>query len=293
MFHEDMPLRWAAQDGHFHELGADPLHPTDLGPSSEFKSTVWDDRYWYRVRCYHDCEPRTDLGAPVAIERVDRVTGERVRLTEDDHGIHGIALLDDHVYWGIYGHQIGGGIKRVRTRGGPQETVLTRQRIERLHAYDDGILVEAVAMVGWIPKVGEPTQLLAARGIGGAARDGDDVYVAERGDPYWQSSDSGYIHRIHDGKDIKLAGPVRWPSAIAAYGPNVYFMLSETGDLWSVPKAGGPVHLVIAGPRIEPCDNSLGLWADARGLFWLRGHELFGATGQRLYFLPWSAVPAR
>jgi hypothetical protein len=294
VFHEDMPLRWIAQDGHFHELAADPLHPTDLGPSSAFKSTVWDDRYWYRARCYDDCEELTDMGVPLAIERVDRRTDKRVRLTQAEHGIHAIAPLGDSVYWGIYGHQIDGGVWRVLKQGGRQEPLLTSQKIERIHTYDDGLLVEAIAMVGWIPRIGEPSTVLGGIAeVGAATHDGDDFYVAERGDPYWQSKDSGYIHRIHAGKDTKLAGPVRWPSAVAAYGANVYFMLSETGDIWSVPKAGGTAKVALAGPRIEPCDNSLGLWADARGLYWLRGHRLFGAPGQRLYFMPWSALQPR
>jgi hypothetical protein len=293
VFHGDMPLRWIAQDSHLHELDTDPLQPKDLGPSDQFKSGVWDDHYWYRERCYADCVAYTDLGVPTAVERVDRVTGESVRLGDGGLGIADILPFGDYVYWGVYGHQINGGVWRIPKSGGTQELVTSdHDKIKALHADRDGILVQGTRTISWIPPSG-PSQVIALmKDIGPAVRDGDDFYIAEQGDPYWKSDDSGYIHRVSGGMDTKLAGPVRWPSAIAAFGPNVYFMLRESGDLWSVPKTGGVAKVVLTGPRIEPCDESLGMWADARGLFWLRGNRFF-SKGDRLYFLPWSALANR
>jgi hypothetical protein len=294
VFHEDMPLRWIAQDSHLHELAADPLSPIDLGPSDQFKSGVWDDKYWYRRRCYEHCVAQTDMGVPTAVERVDRKTGESLRLGEGDYGLGNILPFGDFVYWGVYGHQINGGVWRVAKSGGKQELVrLPDDKIAALHAYPDGILVQGTRTLGWVPMTGAPQLVLEVRqDIGPGVRDGNDFYVAERGDPYWKSADSGFIHRVANGKDTKLAGPVRWPSAIATFGPNVYFMLTESGDIWSVPKAGGNARVILVGPRIEPCDESLAMWADARGLFWLRGKRFF-STGDRLYFAPWSVFEGR
>lgn len=296
----DMPLRWLAADDHVYELASDPRHSKDLGPASRFKGVVWDDRYWYRARCYEDCDDLTSMGFPTAVERIDRVTGERKRLGRGDYGLGSILLFGDRVYWGVFGHQIEGGVSRVPKLGGPQEHVrIPNQgrfddKVTALRPYRDGILVEGDRTIGWIPANGDRprTILEVPYRMGSAVRDGDAFYIAERGDPYWQAKDSGYIHRVSaiDGTDTKLAGPLRWPSAIATFGPNVYFALEESGDVRWVPKAGGATRRVPTdGLRIEPCDPSRGLWADERGLFWQRGPTLFGDTA-RIYFLPWSWI---
>jgi hypothetical protein len=300
VFQSEMPLRWFGSDKHLYELDSDPRRPKDLGHADGFKSAVWDDKYWYRAKCFENCDNRTSMGRPVAVERIDRVTGESNRLGKGDYGLGNIRLFGDYVYWGVYGHQIGGGVTRVSKAGGDQEDIriakdaMHEDKIEELRGYPAGILAQGTRTIAWIPANGERPRMIleVSKDMGPAVLDGDSFYVAERGDPYWQSKDSGFIHRVAvaDGKDTKLAGPVRWPSAIATFGSNVYFMLKESGDIWSVPKDGGETRVVLPnGPRLEPCDESLGLWADERGLFWLRGKEFF-SQGDRIYFLPWSAV---
>ena len=209
-------------------------------------------------------------------------------------------MFGDHVYWGVYGHQIGGGVSRVAKAGGDQEKIriaadaMPEDKVSALRGYANGILVQGTRTIAWIPANGERPRVIlevSAR-MGPAVLDGDSFYIAEYGEPHWQAEASGYIHRVAlaDGKHTKLTGVVRWPSAIATFGSNVYFMRSESADIWAVPKAGGNVRVVVAnGPCTEPCDTSLGLWTDERGLFWLRGKEL--VEGERLYFLPWSAIP--
>lgn len=297
-----MPLRWVAADQHLYELAADPRKPQDLGPVDNFKSPVWDDKYWYRSKCYENCDDRTSMGIPHAVERVDRVTGESKRLGKGDYGLGKITLFGDYVYWGVYGHQSGGGVSRVSKEGGEQEDIRIaadadhEDKVKELTAYTDGILVQGRRTLAWIPANGERPRVVLRVGesMGPAILDGDSFYVAEEGERYWQSKDSGYIHRVSvaEGKDTKLAGPVRWPSAIATFGTNVYFMLRESGDIWSVPKQGGePTQVLKNGPRIQPCDESQALWADERGLFWLRGKDdLFGQIDSRLYFQPWPAT---
>lgn len=293
VFHENMPLRWVAPDGHLHELADDPLHPVDLGRADAFKSAVWDDRYWYRLRCYESCIPDTDMGVPRAIERVDRATGETARLGRGDYGMHVIQPLGAYIYAGIYGHQPGGGVVRVPIAGGTQDTVLLgEEHIESFVTGPDGMLVLGTRSVGWIGNTGAPQVLVSGLdGVRAAVRDADGVFVAERGEGHRKSPASGFIHRIVDGKDTRLAGPVRWPSAVATFGPNVYFMLEETGDIWAVPKSGGTPKIVVHKEREGDCDASLGLWATDRGLYWLRGASIeLVPVAQRLYFLPWADV---
>lgn len=296
-----MPLRWGAADGHLYELGADPRAPKDLGAIAGFKGPVWDDKYWYRATCYENCESRTSMGIPHAVERIDRATGESKRLGKGDYGLNSILPFGEHVYWGVYGHQIGGGVSRVSKDGGEQEEIRIaakpheEDKVADLIAYPDGILVQGTETLAWIPASGDRPRLILRvdRRMGSAVRDGDAFYVAEQGDPYWQAQDSGYIHRVSaDGRDTKLAGPIRWPSAIATFGPNVYFMLRQSSDIWSVPKQGGkPTRVLTDGPRIQDCDESQGLWADERGLFWLRGDATpFSPVASRLYFQSWTGL---
>jgi hypothetical protein len=293
-----MPLRWIARDEHLHELGADPKRPVDLGGGNKLRGPVWDDRYFYRRHCFKNCDGGTSLGVPAAIERIDRATGASTQLSDHHYGLHRILLFGDHVYWGIYGHQIGGGVWRVPKAGGKEEQVRIARnpededRVEELTPYPDGILVQGTQSIAWIPAHGMPRTIVAVeQDAGPAVRDGEAFYVAEGGDPYWQSKDSGFIHRVDaDGKNTRLAGPVRWPSAIATHGAHIYFMLRDSGDVWSVPKAGGaPTVVVQNGPRKRQCDETLGLWADDRGLFWLRGQRFMG-DGDTLYFAAWSTL---
>jgi hypothetical protein len=296
-----MPLRWITEDKQLlYELDADPRRPKYLGPAHKLISSVFDDKYWYRTKCYDDCDDDTDLGPYYAIERVDRLTGESKRLSSGARGLHELLVFGDFVYWGVYGHQVDGGVFRVPKAGGEEERIRIapdrryEDKVEKLTADPEGILVQGTGTIGWIPMNGERARLIlrVAEDTGPAVHDGDSFYVAERGAPRWGTSDSGSIHRIAvaDNNDTKLAGPVRSPSAITTFGPNVYFMLSESGDIWSVPKLGGPLKQVLAnGPRIDPCDESLRLWADDRGLFWQRGKR-FLSEGDRIYFLPWSAI---
>jgi hypothetical protein len=305
LVHRAMPLRWYhAVEKRYYELAAEPLRPKDLGGTAEIKGAVWDDKYFYRVRCFEDCGNRTSMGNPLAVERIDRSTGESVRLGKGAYGLNGIVLHGDHVYWGVRGspNMIGGGVTRVAKAGGTQERIRIDNgsdhddKVSRLQPYPDGILVEGERTLAWIPANGDPPRkiLEVERQLGPAVRDGDSYYVAEEGDPYWQSKDSGYIHRITiaDGKDTKLVGPVRWPSAITTYRDTIYYMLKDSPEVWSLPKDGGKPHVAVRRhARAEACDESVGIWADERGLFWLRARKEFMRTGrERLYFLPWTAV---
>ena len=295
----NMPLRWLGADGHVYELADDPRSPKDLGDGREFKGREWDEKYWYRTECFRDCDERTSMGLPKEIVRIDRVSGEMKRLSKEHYGISVVLPFREHVYWGIFGHQRDGGVWRVPKAGGAEELIhlaADKQRedkISALSSFPDGIIVQGTRTLGWIPVHGKPKKVFASENeVGPAVRDGNDFYIAEEGDLYWASKDSGFIHRVSaDGTDTKLVGPVRWPSAIATYGADVFFMLRESGDVWSVPKAGGASHLAINGPRTAACDTALGMWADQRGLFWARGIDsLLRRETATIFFAPWSSL---
>ncbi|MDX2094263.1 MAG: hypothetical protein SFX73_40905 [Kofleriaceae bacterium] len=298
LVNDTMPLRWAAADKRMHELRPDPLSPIDLGPLDDFKAGLWDDRYWYTTKCFENCERRDSFGTPRAIQRIDRRTGARQRIGDGGYGFSTMVLFGGHVYWGAFPHGIGGGVYRVPKSGGKEELVRFevpdyQPRISDLFVDAEGIFVHGEDMLGWIPREGSP-RVLVGEDANAAVRDGAEFYVATHGNPVWDSKPSGEIRRIAGDTSTTLAGPYKWPAAITVHGGNVYFMLRETSDVYRVPKAGGfPTVVVKDGPRTSQCDESIRMWSDARGLFWLRGSgmSLFkkGAP-TALYFLPWSAI---
>ena len=284
-------IRWIGADEHVHELGAD-LTQRDLGSIEALGGWRWDERYAYRLQCFEACEDRTSAGVPRAVVRVDRKTGKTLRLGKGDYGAGNILPYRGYVYWGTSPHERSGGVYRIRRTGGDAEMLWSRDFVRDLVPYDDGILIVGKAGIAWLPAGSRPATAVF-RGAARAATVTDDAfYVAERGDPYWQSADSGFIHRIprRGGAGEKLVGPVRWPQAIAVHGDRVYYMLSESAAVWSVPTRGGPATIAVpevAGPSSDPCQESKWLAADDRGLFWLR--TAWRESGS-LYHAPWAAV---
>lgn len=64
---------------------------------------------------------------------------------------------------------------------------------------------------------------------------------------------------------------------LAVDDERVYFMLRKPGDIWAITKAspGVPEMLVPTPPRDASCLASRWLYADARGLRWVRMVEGF------------------
>jgi hypothetical protein len=283
-------LGWATTDGHHHQLSNRSLLPVDRGEGV----LVADERYQYDRECQHGCdrERSTSLGRGLGIVRVDPVTGQRLRLTRAYSGISTVLPYREHVYWGTYPHAIGGGVYRVHRGGGDVTELWSGDKVGDLVPYRDGILVIGERRIAWLPASGGAATIVTRRGRSAAVVAGDAYYVAEYGDPYWDSADSGSIRRIPrtGGRAVTLAGPLRWPTAIAVRGDAVYFVRRESSTIWMVPTTGGAVRAAI--PSIEPdgkespCAESLGLWADDRGLFYLRGQDFIGTS--TLYHVPWA-----
>jgi hypothetical protein len=285
-------LGWGTPNGHHHQLRRRSLRPVDRGKGVR----IADDRYQYRLECQNDCnsERRTSLGRARGVVRIDPKTGRRLRLTRDYHGIGNLLPYRDHVYWGTFPHDHGGGVYRVHRDGGPTTEVWSGDAVRDLLPYPDGILVVAARSIVWIPADGSAAQVVSRGVQSTAVLAGDSFYVAEYGHPYWASPDAGFIRRIpRDGRPpMQLAEPLRWPTAIAVHRDTVYFVRQESGAIWSVPATGGAVRAVVTANTApgQPCLHALGLWADDRGLFLWYGLEFLGGA---LYVVPWATVRAR
>lgn len=285
-------LGWGTPDGHHHQLRRRSLRAVDRGKGVRLA----DDRYQYALACWHDCNSkrRTSFGRARGIVRIDPRTRRQVRLTSDYHGIGNVLPYRDHVYWGTFPHDHGGSVYRVHRDGGATTEVWRGDAVRDLLPYPDGILVIAERSIVWIPADGSAAQVVSRGVQSTAVLAGDSFYVAEYGHPYWASPDAGFIRRIprNGGPPVQLAGPMRWPTAIAVRGDTVYFVRQESGAIWSVPTTGGAVRAVVTANTApgQPCLHALGLWADDRGLFLWYGLDLLGGA---LYFVPWAAVRAR
>jgi len=109
------------------------------------------------------------------------------------------------------------------------------------------------------------------------AVDASYMYFVARGEPYWDSADSGSLARTprHGGRAERLLGPVRWPEAVAVLGSRVLVGLAR-GDILSLPRDGGPVSTVVREKRAIPCGRET-VWMRAIGgsLYWLRLHDRY------------------
>lgn len=287
-------IRWHSPiDGRVHEVGADPMRPVDLGSLETLGAPLWDDASWYRVVCFDDCENAS--GPRLGVERVDKRTGARQRLGVGDYGLGSVTLFGDYVYWGINGHDVDGGVRRVLRRGGAQEPLRIWAKrddhVRMLKPYAGrGLLVIGEASVAWIRRNEAKGVVLFTSDtfIGDAVVDDEYVFIAERGRRY--DDRSGYVYRVSIATGVKqrLTGPLDEPSRIAVHEDRIYFMLGASPDVWSVSKTGGAPTKVVSG---EPYDVSKGeqtlaLWALECGLMWLHGNSAI-ATTQTLRFRPW------
>ncbi len=290
-----LPLRWISPNAHVYELDMTTLGISDLGDEDHVKGPLWDDHYWYRTRCFELCDNTDSFGIPLGIERIDRVTGQRVRLGRGSFGLGDLTLAGDYVYWGVFAHETGGGVERVKKSGGTDERVELRttkdeDQITNLAAYPDGVLVLGWDSIGWIPGNGKPRTIATGLRSNAAVLDDNMVFAADAGGGARDSSTSGSIRRLSllDGTDTKLAELDHEPSAIATYGPNVYFTLPQSTEIWSVPKSGGLAWVVLKPRPRTPCNESKELWATDRGLLWTDGGAL--DLQRALYFAPWAAL---
>ena len=289
-----LPLRWISPNAHVYELDAVTLAISDLGDEDHVKGPLWDDHDWYRTRCFELCDNRSSFGIPLGIERIDRVTGERVRLARGSYGIADVALAGDYVYWGLFAHETGGGVERVKKSGGADERIELRtasdeDQVTHLATYPGGLLVLGWDSIGWIPSAGKPRTIATGLRSNAAVLDDDIVFTADAGG---SSFPNGCIRRISllDGSNTTLAGTPRAPSAIATYGPNVYFTLASASEIWAVPKSGGLARVVLKPRPRTPCDEPMELWATERGLLWTDGQAL--DLQRSLYFAPWASLTA-
>jgi hypothetical protein len=300
MLGEPHKLSWGSPDGHVYEVTSDPLSPIDLGHRSAFLGEVWDERFWYRLTCYEDCDNPSSSGSPLAVQRIERTTGKREQLGKSEYGLARIVVLDSFLYLGISGHDAeDGGVRRVHKYSGQYERIPITPHVDphvkSLTPYKGlGVLVGGEYAVSWIPDGEEKGREIYRSDVSIAAQvlDGKYVYVAVRGRK--QDGTQGFIERVSiiTGATARLSGPLNEPSAIAVHDQTVYFMLHKSPGVWSVPTTGGEPKLVIPGAAydVERGEVSLRVWAHPCGLVWLHGNSFPPSTVKTLRYMPWTAI---
>ena len=106
------------------------------------------------------------------------------------------------------------------------------------------------------------------------------IYIAERGDPYWRSADSGYLAQVPraGGKTTRLVGPVLWPEGVAVIGEQVFVGL-HNGDILVTDPSGRAVTKVVDEERSDPCRRTTWREAIDGALYWLRVRSDVGGRG--------------
>ena len=134
----------------------------------------------------------------------------------------------------------------------------------------DGESVSAVPLFQNATPTKLSTGLTHARAL---ASDDTYVYVADRGEPAGIARASGFLLRVPrtGGTVEKLAGPLKWPTVVAADKDRIYFMGDGSGDVWARPKAGGAASVFIPTPPGDwTCRSTAWLHVNERGLQYLR-----------------------
>lgn len=219
-----------------------------------------------------------------ALVRVSRADGSR-RVLADRLGIVHVAAIDrGDLVIGTWNDDYGaaGAVTRVARKGGSPVTLWKGGAVEDLLVERDRVLAVSAAELVAIPR-GRGKPLVLASGLDHAsavAADATHVYVAERGDPYWKSADSGFLVRVprRGGKAERILGPVRWPEGVAVIGERVMVGLAR-GDIVSVGKAGGTPVVLVREKRPEPCRDTFWMRGIGGSLLWLRGVSGQGGRG--------------
>jgi hypothetical protein len=275
-------LYWASRKGVVWRLPLAGGAPEQVAEIDARRLLAIDDDFFYWAECgTGGCGHHGDNQALV---RVSRSTRAKTVLA-DRLGIVHVALLDrGNVYIGMWDDDRGGrgSVARVPRKGGSLATLWRGGAVEDLLLEGDRIFAVAGGEVVSIPR-GAGKAVVVARGLQSAravAADAGHVYVADRGDPYWKSADSGYLSRVprKGGKTERMLGPVRWPEAVAVIGDRVLVGLAN-GDILAVGKTGGAPAVLVDEKRANPCRETTWMRAIGGALYWLRAVSVQGGRG--------------
>ena len=266
-------LYWASRKGVVWRVRRAGGAAEEMGAIESSSLLAIDEDFYYWAECgTGGCGHHGDNQALVRVSRAD---GSR-RVLADRLGIVHVAVIDrGDLYIGTWDDDYGatGSVARVSRKGGSLATLWKGGAVEDLLVDRDRVLAVSRAEVVAIPR-GRGKPIAVASGLDHAsavAVDATHVYVAERGDPYWQSADSGYLVRVprQGGKPERILGPVRWPEGVAVIGERVLVGLDK-GDIVSVGKAGGSPAVLVRETRTESCRDTLWMRALGGSLYWLR-----------------------
>jgi hypothetical protein len=257
--------------------------PTQQIPAAEIPKGIiaFDDEAWYVPHC--EAGGCGEHGTGVVIDRVDRSTKAATQLVPSQSEIVTAEVMGDYLYWSTFGpYGMTGELRRIKREGGKVETLWKGHGVAAMLLEHDVALVADQTSVVAVPLSGGKPRVLAEKlqEVNAIAADADHIYIAEYGDRYWASPASGYIKRVPraGGTVETLAGPIKSPSVVAVDDDRAYYMLSDSGTVWSIVKTGTeqPTMIVPQPPRDATCQRSMWLRADQTGLIWFRKVEGFG-----------------
>ncbi|HEU5056470.1 MAG TPA: PQQ-binding-like beta-propeller repeat protein [Kofleriaceae bacterium] len=281
LLHRDH-LYWSSRKGVVWRMPLAGGAPEEVGEIQSRRLLAIDDEYFYWAECgTGGCGHHGENQALVRVSRADRtrsVLADRLGI------VHVVALDGGEIYLGTWDddHGARGSVARVSRKGGALATLWRGGAVEDLLVDRDRIFAVARDQVVSIPRgAGKP--VVVASGLEAAhavAIDGGQVYIAVRGDPYWQSADSGYLVRAPrgGGKAERLLGPVRWPEGVAVIGDRILVGLAR-GDILSVAKTGGQPAVLVREKRSDPCRATYWMRATGGALYWLRAVHIQGGRG--------------
>jgi hypothetical protein len=235
---------------------------------------------WFVQRC--DDAGCGQHGDGKAIDRIDRKTQAVTKLAGPESEIVFAQAYGKHFYWGTFGpYGKAGELRRVPEAGGKVETLWTGGGVHTVLIRQSTAYVADEHTVSAVPIgiTGKPILLAKdLRDARGLAVDDKFIYIVDRGDPYFQAKDSGYVMRVPlaGGNAEKLAGPIKWPRVVGVDSNRIYFMGDSFGDVWAIPKSGGKASILIpTPPRDWPCRSTKWLQVTDKGLQYLRMSEGF------------------
>jgi len=273
---------WASRKGVVWRLPLGGGAAEEVGEIEGARLLAIDDEFFYRAECgTGGCGHHGDNQALIRVSRTNRAR----TVLADRLGIVHVAVLDrGNIYIGTWDddHGARGSVARLPRKGGSLTTLWQGGAVEDLFIDGDRVFAVAGGEVISIPRAGG-NPVVVVSGLQDARAvsvDSSHVYVAERGDPYWQSADSGYLVRVPrgGGKSERMLGPVRWPEGVAVLGDRVLVGLAK-GDILSIPRSGGTPEVLVAETRSDPCRETFWMRAIGGSLYWLRAVRIEAGRG--------------
>lgn len=259
------PLRLRTLDGTILELQEENVNEVGVGAGSGM--LAWDDEYWYVA----DSVPgrRGGHGGCSSIRRLHRDSGSSGSelVVDEVCGLTAVASFEKRLFLGAMG-AIRGSIYEVASPREMERLLVNGTAPDGIRAvsvYSDGLLFLSLTQVIWMSvdeNVASFREAYVSRRVGDAVISDGEFYVADRYRKAIVAVDSYGARRT-------LAENLDEVSAVARFGRYLYFMKADSADIWRLDVHGGAPELYFRQTTTAG-NESLGIWANRSGLFWVR-----------------------